>query len=70
MSATSRWNPQGKSVLLIFNILSSGKLPCILPRVGEGYPQTPRYEWWRWHGAYGNEDARRSNVVAVVTLKL
>jgi predicted dithiol-disulfide oxidoreductase (DUF899 family) len=22
----------------------------------EGYPQTPPYEWWRWHDAYG-EDA-------------
>jgi hypothetical protein len=38
----------------------------------EGYPQTPRYKWWRWHDAYGNEDAKWANVVdnAVVTLKL
>ena len=38
----------------------------------EGYPKTPRYKWWRWHDAYGNEDAKWANVVdnAVVTLKL
>jgi len=23
----------------------------------EGYPQTPPYEWWRWHDEYGNEEA-------------
>src|SRR6184192_2523089 len=23
----------------------------------DGYPQTPRYEWWRWHDEYGNEEA-------------
>jgi len=38
----------------------------------ESYPQTPRYKWWRWHDAYGNEDAKWANVIdnAVVTLKL
>ena len=20
----------------------------------EGYPQTPPYEWWNWHDAYGD----------------
>jgi predicted dithiol-disulfide oxidoreductase (DUF899 family) len=20
----------------------------------EGYPQTPAYEWWNWHGEYGD----------------
>jgi predicted dithiol-disulfide oxidoreductase (DUF899 family) len=37
-----------------------------------GYPRTSRYKWWRWHDAYGNEDAKWANVVdnAVVTLKL
>ncbi|GAA3765629.1 DUF899 family protein [Terriglobus aquaticus] len=28
-----------------------------------GYPQTPRYKWWRWHDAYGNEDRKWSKVV-------
>ena len=23
----------------------------------EGYPQTPPYEWWRWHDEYGNDEA-------------
>ncbi len=23
----------------------------------EGYPQTPPYEWWNWHDAYGNDEA-------------
>ena len=23
----------------------------------DGYPQTPPYEWWRWHDEYGNEEA-------------
>jgi len=23
----------------------------------EGYRQTERYKWWRWHDAYGSEDA-------------
>jgi predicted dithiol-disulfide oxidoreductase (DUF899 family) len=38
----------------------------------EGYPQTPRYKWWRWHDAYGNEDRKWENVVdnAAVTLNL
>jgi predicted dithiol-disulfide oxidoreductase (DUF899 family) len=22
----------------------------------EGYPQTPPYQWWRWHDAYGKDD--------------
>src|SRR6266498_1346673 len=22
-----------------------------------GYPQTPPYEWWRWHDEYGNDEA-------------
>ena len=29
----------------------------------EGYPKTPRYKWWRWHDAYGTEDAGLSKVV-------
>ena len=38
----------------------------------EGFPQTPRYKWWRWHDTYGNEDAKWANVVdnAAVTLNL
>jgi predicted dithiol-disulfide oxidoreductase (DUF899 family) len=38
----------------------------------EGYPKTAPYKWWRWHDAYGNEDAKWSKVVdnALVTLKL
>ena len=38
----------------------------------EGYPQTPRYKWWRWNDAYGKEDARWDTVVdnATVTLNL
>ena len=23
----------------------------------EGHPQTPPYEWWNWHDAYGNDEA-------------
>jgi predicted dithiol-disulfide oxidoreductase (DUF899 family) len=23
----------------------------------KGYPQTPPYEWWRWHDEYGNDEA-------------
>src|SRR5881392_1354545 len=23
----------------------------------EGHPQTPPYEWWRWHDEYGNDEA-------------
>jgi predicted dithiol-disulfide oxidoreductase (DUF899 family) len=23
----------------------------------KGYPQTPPYEWWRWHDKYGNDEA-------------
>jgi predicted dithiol-disulfide oxidoreductase (DUF899 family) len=22
----------------------------------EGYPQTPPYQWWRWHDAYGDAE--------------
>lgn len=29
----------------------------------EGYLQTERYKWWRWHDAYGNEDKKWTNVV-------
>lgn len=38
----------------------------------EGYPQTEPYKWWRWHDAYGKEDAKWSNVVdnAAVLLNL
>jgi predicted dithiol-disulfide oxidoreductase (DUF899 family) len=38
----------------------------------ESYPQTPPYKWWRWHDAYGKEDAKWAHVVdnAAVTLKL
>ncbi len=38
----------------------------------KGYPQTPRYKWWRWHDVYGNEDAKWAQIVdsATVTLKL
>lgn len=38
----------------------------------EGYPQTSPYKWWRWHDAYGNEDAEWAKVIdnAVVTLEL
>jgi predicted dithiol-disulfide oxidoreductase (DUF899 family) len=37
----------------------------------EGYAKTPRYKLWRWHDAYGNEDAKRETVIdnALVTLK-
>ena len=21
----------------------------------EGYPQTPPYQWWHWHDAYGTD---------------
>jgi predicted dithiol-disulfide oxidoreductase (DUF899 family) len=38
----------------------------------EGYPKTERYKWWRWHDAYGKEDAGLASVIdeAMVTLKL
>src|SRR6202453_1949754 len=38
----------------------------------EGYPKGPRYKWWRWHDAYGGDDAKLSKVMdeAMVTLKL
>jgi predicted dithiol-disulfide oxidoreductase (DUF899 family) len=38
----------------------------------EGYQKTPPYRWWRWHDAYGTEDAKLSNVIdnAIVTLNL
>ena len=26
----------------------------------EGYPQTPRYVWWRWHDAYDAEASREA----------
>ena len=29
----------------------------------EGYPQTAPYKWWRWHDAYGKEDAKWERVV-------
>ncbi len=38
----------------------------------EGYPKTSRYKWWRWHDAYGSEDAKLASTIdnAMVTLKL
>ncbi|SDE69207.1 DUF899 family protein [Terriglobus roseus] len=36
----------------------------------EGYPQTEPYKWWRWHDAYGKEDAKWSNVVDNATVLL
>jgi len=29
----------------------------------EGYPKTAPYKWWRWHDAYGHEDAAWVKVV-------
>jgi len=34
----------------------------------EGYPQTPPYQWWRWHDAYG--DAENALVVLACLLSL
>lgn len=36
----------------------------------EGYPQTEPYKWWRWHDAYGKEDAKWENVVDNATVLL
>jgi predicted dithiol-disulfide oxidoreductase (DUF899 family) len=38
----------------------------------EGYLKTSRYKWWRWHDAYGNDDAKWDSAVdkAMATLKL
>jgi predicted dithiol-disulfide oxidoreductase (DUF899 family) len=38
----------------------------------DGYLKTQRYKWWRWHDAYGKEDAKLASVIdnAMVTLKL
>ena len=69
-------NNRGDEAMLAACGATSTLRPSDGKRIGEdspeGYPQTPRYKWWRWHDAYGTEDAGLAKVIdeGMVTLKL